>query len=299
MTETVFNLLDQIGALPTWSKMLMLAAVMPAAFTLLERLFPAHPAQQVPRRALLLNVTYWFINPLVIQIVSKLAVCLIGLAACAALGWPLDESVLDGFGPLGRQPLWLQTIEILVLADFVDYWTHRWFHVSRAWRFHAIHHSPEHMNWLASARMHPVNDFITRLCQVVPVVLVGLSAKAILIVVPVLVFFVIVLHSNLNWDYGPFRWVIVSPRYHRWHHTRDEEGLDKNFAGMFPLWDLLFGTAHFPKREPVQFGVNHDPPPETLLGQLAYPFRRLNTQHEEATGHEGSHLPGTAPPPPA
>lgn len=282
MTETVLNLLDQIGALPTWSKMLTLVAVLPAVFILLERVFPARAPQPVSRRSLLLNVTYWFLNPLVMQIVSKLAVCVLGLVACAALGWRLDESILDGFGPLGRQPLWLQTIEILVLADFVDYWTHRWFHVSRAWRFHAIHHSPEHMNWLASARMHPVNDFVTRLCQVVPVVLVGLSVKAVLIVVPVLVFFVIILHSNLNWDYGPFRWVIVSPLYHRWHHTRDEEGLDKNFAGMFPLWDLLFGTAHFPRREPEQFGVNHNPPPETLLGQLVYPFRRFNTQHEEA-----------------
>ncbi|MBY0461528.1 MAG: sterol desaturase family protein, partial [Gemmataceae bacterium] len=176
-------------------------------------------------------------------------------------------------------------------ADFIDYWTHRWFHVSRAWRFHAIHHSPEHMNWLASARMHPVNDFITRLCQVIPVVLLGLSVKAVLFVVPALVFFVIVLHSNLSWDYGPFRWVLVSPLYHRWHHTKDEEGLDKNFAGIFPLWDVLFGTAHFPRREPVQFGVNHHPPPETFLGQMLYPFRRLSTQHEEAA--ESSHPPAT------
>lgn len=149
---------------------------------------------------------------------------------------------------MAQQPLWLQALEILLIADFIDYWTHRWFHVSRAWRFHAIHHSPEQMNWLASARMHPVNDFITRLCQVVPVVLIGLSAKAALIVVPILVFFVIILHSNLNWNYGPFRWVLVSPLYHRWHHTTDPEGLDKNFAGIFPIWDLLFGTAHFPRR---------------------------------------------------
>ena len=273
MHDTILKLLDQIGGLPSWTKLAALAVVMPAMFVLLEALFPARREQKVPRQSLRLNVVYWFLNPLLIQIVSKFAVCAVGLGLCLALGWPMDESVLDGFGPLGRQPLWLQTIEILVLADFVDYWTHRWFHVSRAWRFHAIHHSPEQMNWLASARMHPVNDFITRLCQVVPVVLVGLSVKAVLIVVPVLVFFVIVLHSNLNWDYGPFRWVIVSPLYHRWHHTTDPEGLDKNFSGMFPVWDLLFGTAHFPKREPERFGVNHNPPPETLVGQLV-PGRR-------------------------
>lgn len=282
MPDTVLKLLDQVGAIPSAGSLLKLVVILPLAFLALEFLFPARRHQPVPRRSLRLNLTYWFVNPLFIQVVSKVAVCVVGLGLALALGWPADESLLDGFGPLSRQPLWLQALEMLVIADFVDYWTHRWFHVSRAWRFHAIHHSPEQMNWLASARMHPVNDFITRLCQVVPVVLLGLSIKAVLLVVPVLVFFVIVLHSNLNWDYGPFRWVLVSPLYHRWHHTTDPEGLDKNFAGIFPLWDLLFGTAHFPRREPERFGVNHNPPPETLLGQLVYPFRRFNTQHEEA-----------------
>jgi sterol desaturase/sphingolipid hydroxylase (fatty acid hydroxylase superfamily) len=281
MPETTLNVLTQVGALPSLTKMLFLVAVMPVALVLLEYGFPARPYQRVPRRSFVLNLTYWFLNPLCTQIASKLAVCLVGLGLCLVLGWEVNESVLDGFGPLGAQPLWLQALEMVVLADFIDYWTHRWFHVSRFWRFHAIHHSTEQMTWLASARMHPINDFITRLCQVIPVILMGYSLKAVLIVVPFLVFFVIILHSNLNWDYGPLRWVLVSPLYHRWHHTSDPEGLDTNFAGIFPIWDVLFGTAHFPPREPVKFGVNHNPPPETFLGQLLYPFRRLSRQQEE------------------
>ena len=274
MSETVRKVLDQVGALPSLDKMLTLVVVLPATFILLEFCFAARPSQTVPRRSFVLNLTYWFANPLVVQVATKVAVCAVCLGLCLALGWEVNESILDGFGPLGAQPLWLQTIEMLVFADFVDYWTHRWFHVTRFWRFHAIHHSAEQMTWLASARMHPVNDFLTRICQVVPVVLMGLSLKAVLIAVPFLVFFVIVLHSNLNWDYRPFRWVLVSPLYHRWHHTTDAEGLDKNFAGIFPIWDVLFGTAHFPRHEPTAFGVNHDPPPETFWGQLLYPFRR-------------------------
>ena len=250
MPETVLNVLTQVGALPSLTKMLVLVVVLPTAFVILEFGFPARPHQSVPRKSFVLNLTYWFVNPLGVQVASKLAVCLVCLGLCLALGWEVNESILDGFGPLGAQPLWLQAIEMVVIADFIDYWTHRWFHVTRFWRFHAIHHSPEQMTWLASARMHPVNDFVTRVCQVVPVILLGLSLKAVLLVVPFLVFFVIVLHSNLNWDYGPFRWVLVSPLYHRWHHTKDEEGLDKNFSGIFPIWDVLFGTAHFPKREP-------------------------------------------------
>jgi sterol desaturase/sphingolipid hydroxylase (fatty acid hydroxylase superfamily) len=288
MSETVLDVLSQVGALPSPTKILLLVAAMPAAFALLEYSFPARRHLTVPRRSLALNLTYWLFNPLCMQVVSKLAVCLVCAAVCLLLGWELNESLLDGFGPLGAQPLWLQAIEMVVFADFVDYWTHRWFHVTRFWRFHAIHHSPEQMTWLASARMHPVNDFVTRVCQVLPVVLLGLSLKAVLYVIPCVVFFVILLHSNLNWEYGPLRWVLVSPRYHRWHHTTDPEGLDKNFSGIFPIWDLLFGTAHFPPREPDKFGVNHNPPPETFWGQLLYPFRRLARQNDHAE-HEQPH----------
>lgn len=280
MPETVVGVLDRMGALPSLTGVLLMLGGLAAVLVPLERLFPARPDQPVRRQSFALNLCFWFFNPLFTQVVSKAAVVVVCAGMCYLLGWPVDESILDGYGPLGAQPLWLQAVEMLLMADFIDYWTHRWFHVTRAWRFHAIHHSPEEMTWLASARMHPVNDFVTRTCQVVPALLIGFSLKAVLYVVPYLVFFVIVLHSNLKWDFGPLRWVFVSPLYHRWHHTKDEEGLDKNFAGLFPVWDILFGTAHFPKREPEKFGVNHNPPPETLWGQLVYPFRRLSRQHE-------------------
>jgi sterol desaturase/sphingolipid hydroxylase (fatty acid hydroxylase superfamily) len=274
MFESVHNVLAEVGAFPSVGKVVALAVGLPAAFLLLEWLFRARDYPPAGRRAVRLNLTYWFANPLGVQVATKLAVCGVCVALCAVMGWEADERLLDGFGPLARLPLWAQAAVIVVLADFIDYWTHRTFHVTRMWRFHAVHHSPEQMTWLASARMHPVNDFVTRVCQVVPLILLGLSVKAALLVVPVLVFFVVVLHSNLNWDFGPLRWVLVSPLYHRWHHTTDPEGLDRNFAGVFPLWDVLFGTAHFPRREPARFGVNHDPPPETFVGQLLYPFRR-------------------------
>ncbi len=282
MPESLFKLLNRAVAVPSLIELLLWLIALATVLVPLERLFPARPGQPVRRKAFAVNLVYWFFTPLFTKIATNVILALVFLGLYVALGWKLDETILDGFGPLSRQPLWLQALEMLLIADFIDYWTHRWFHVSRAWRFHAIHHSPEEMTWLASARMHPVNDCVTRLCQVVPIVLMGFSPKGVLLAVPFLFVFVIVLHSNLNWDFGPLRWVFVSPLYHRWHHTTDEEGLDKNFAGIFPVWDLLFGTAHFPRREPERFGVNHHPPPETLWGQLVYPFRRFATQHTEA-----------------
>jgi sterol desaturase/sphingolipid hydroxylase (fatty acid hydroxylase superfamily) len=65
-----------------------------------------------------------------------------------------------------------------------------------------------------------------------------------------------------------------SPRFHRWHHTDETEARDKNFAGLLPLWDILFGTYYMPKgRRPFHFGTS-TPVPAGLFGQLAFPFRR-------------------------
>ena len=87
----------------------------------------------------------------------------------------------------------------------------------------------------------------------------------------------------MSWAFGPFRYVLASPAFHRWHHTSEEEGLDRNFAGLFPWIDLLFGTFYMPEgRRPERFGLAHEDVPEGLLAQLAYPFRRAGR-------------PGTAP----
>jgi sterol desaturase/sphingolipid hydroxylase (fatty acid hydroxylase superfamily) len=88
----------------------------------------------------------------------------------------------------------------------------------------------------------------------------------------------------VRWRFPFLRWLIATPQYHHWHHTSDEEGLDKNFAGFLPLWDVLFRTAHQPEHWPQRYGTDKFQPPETYLGkfqppetylgQLAYPFRR-------------------------
>ena len=83
------------------------------------------------------------------------------------------------------------------------------------------------------------------------------------------------------------RSIVVSPRFHRWHHTSEAEGLDKNFAGLLPLWDILFGTYYMPRdRAPALFGTD-TPVPTGLVGQLLFPFRRRSAA--------GGNLPEDAP----
>jgi sterol desaturase/sphingolipid hydroxylase (fatty acid hydroxylase superfamily) len=102
----------------------------------------------------------------------------------------------------------------------------------------------------------------------------GFAPVAVVSIVPVLTLTAILVHANVDWDWGPLRSMIVSPRFHRWHHTDEQNARDKNFAGLLPLWDILFGTYYMPRdRRPHQFGTN-TPVPPGLIGQMLFPFRR-------------------------
>jgi sterol desaturase/sphingolipid hydroxylase (fatty acid hydroxylase superfamily) len=111
--------------------------------------------------------------------------------------------------------------------------------------------------------------------QALPLLLLGFQFGALGPFAAVLALYAIFIHANLRWDFGPLRYVVASPVFHRWHHTTEREGIDKNFAGLLPLWDLLFGSFYMPKdRLPMEFGVLGEKIPGGLHRQLVYPFRR-------------------------
>jgi hypothetical protein len=88
-------------------------------------------------------------------------------------------------------------------------------------------------------------------------------------------------HANLNWTFGPLRYLLASPVFHRWHHTLEGEGLNKNFAPTFPFLDLIFGTFYMPPGKlPEQFGNGEPDFPEGFLGQLIYPLMKKKPQPE-------------------
>ena len=246
----------------------------------LERLFPALPGRPLRRPGLRTDLFYWFFTPLLTRAVTRgaliAAVVLLALMAGVSPDATHVRSLLDAPGALvRRQPAWLQALEVVVIGDFIGYWIHRAFHRGRLWRFHAIHHSSTDLDWLSSVRLHPVNDVVMRLAQALPVLLLGFSPTVLAAYVPFLAFYAILLHANVPWTFGPLRKVIASPTFHRWHHTSEEEGLDKNFAGLFPVWDLLFGTFYLPEgRQPGRFGLKEAEVAEGLAAQLLGPFRR-------------------------
>jgi sterol desaturase/sphingolipid hydroxylase (fatty acid hydroxylase superfamily) len=245
----------------------------------LERLRPALKGQRVLRRGFRTDLGYWFFTPLVTRALTRAAVVAAVVLLALRAGVPLDREHLRAFAEgsgraIQAQPLWLQALEVLLLGDLVGYGMHRLFHRGRLWRFHAIHHSSRDVDWLSSVRLHPVNDVLTKLAQVVPFVLLGFAPAVLAGYAPFLTFHALLLHANLPWTFGPLRYVVSSPAFHRWHHTTEAEGLDKNFAGLFPFIDVVFGTFHMPQgRRPERFGILDDDVPPGLLRQLAYPFR--------------------------
>jgi len=247
-------------------------AVLAAIYAVLQRFWPSIRGQRLYRAGFWTDIGYWFLSPLINRGFAQIVVIGALILVALALGVP-PERFAVGRGAVGAAPLWLQAVGIIVIGDFIGYWVHRYTHQGWWWRVHAVHHSSQQLDWLAAARVHPFNDAINAVTRVLPLLAMGFAPLAVAGILPFLTLFAITLHANLNWDYGPLRTIIASPRFHRWHHTSAEEGRDKNFSGVFPVWDVLFGTWYMPRGvQPQFFGVS-DPVPATILGQMAYPFR--------------------------
>lgn len=241
----------------------------------LERLFPAVRGQRLWNAEAATNLAYWLFTPLVTKAIGKGVTVVLVVLLALALGRGVGPQLAEGYGPLARQPLWLATLELIVVGDFIGYWTHRAFHSPHLWPFHAVHHSSRELTWLAAVRVHPVNDVVNRAAQALPIVALGLPFKALALYVPFLTLYAVLIHANVGWSFGPLGYVIASPCFHRWHHTVEAEGLNKNFAGLFPLFDLLFGTFYMPRGgQPRRFGTTGTAVPERFLAQLRFPFGR-------------------------
>jgi sterol desaturase/sphingolipid hydroxylase (fatty acid hydroxylase superfamily) len=188
-----------------------------------------------------------------------------------------SAAVDHGIGPFASWPFALQIVVYLFVSDLLSYFTHRWFHDIRLWRYHAVHHSSEHLHWTSSFRFHPV-DFISHVvfsdCLLL---LLGIPPAVLIFLAPFSIAITTLAHANLDWDFGPFRVVLASPVYHRWHHTGVDEGGASNFAGTFPVFDLIFGTYYMPKgKRPSRYGVTERDVPADFIGQLRHPFRTVN-----------------------
>ena len=250
-------------------------AVSFVAFGALAAMRPCNPGQRrFVSRDLPDDALYWLVG---LFIYGDLAGFYIRAGAglvFQAHGAAVAAAIMDGYGWAARLPLPLQAAAVLVAMDFVQYWLHRWFHGHTLWPFHAVHHSPVELDWTATYRVHPVNFVVYSAGALALVRLAGFSPAAYAIIGPFNLVIGSLVHANLDWTFGPFRYVLASPVYHRWHHVRDPAIYNRNFAPTFPVWDLMFGTYYMPKGVlPHDYGV--DGMPDHFVGQMIYPFRVL------------------------
>ena len=240
-----------------------------AVFIPLERLFALRNSQPVFRRQWPVDLSYFFINSLLVEILTILTLkpALI-LFDWARVGWVS--------GAVGSMPLIAQVPALMLVADFTQYWVHRTFHaVPFLWSFHAIHHSAEEMDWLAGSRLHLVDVIVTRGLTYVPIFVLGFSESALMVYVFLVAAQATFIHANVRWEFRPVRRLIATPAFHHWHHSAEHDAIDKNFAVHTPLWDLLFGTFYLPNRWPSAYGLaNGRAVPAGWFGQLLHPFRR-------------------------
>ena len=263
---------------PSIASVVVGLVVLAVVFGVLERVVPAVPGQRRWRGGTRVDLAWWFVTPLLTKWMTRVAIVLVLVTMAASSGVPIDEAHLKQYlapdPTIARLPWLAQLLLFLLLADLLAYWMHRAMHGRWLWRVHAVHHSSTEVDWLSSVRVHPLNDVLVRVAQAVPIVLLGFDPLLIAAYVPLLAFYAILVHANVPWDFGPLRWVLASPHFHRWHHAAEEDGMNRNFAGLFPFIDLAFGTLHLPRRRPLRFGIPEGDVPDALWGQVAYPFRR-------------------------
>jgi sterol desaturase/sphingolipid hydroxylase (fatty acid hydroxylase superfamily) len=204
------------------------------------------PAQQIPSGHYALNLRYAFVN---VMVVTAITPFLSGAAAYGvqALGFGFINLRALGFGGIGGD-LFAVLVGTLIW-DFFQYWEHRLFHASPLfWQMHLLHHSDEHMNVTTEARHHVFELLLAPVFISIPTAIIFKVPPvniAILSLIPYAWNYLA--HANINLGFGPLWWLLVSPNYHRVHHSLAREHIDKNFANWFPIWDIAFGTAVRPR----------------------------------------------------
>lgn len=254
-------------------------AILCAVFVPLERWFGQAPsAWRRPQRGQ--DVVYYFLNNLLPALLLAVPMAWVAVLARQFLpdGWIRTVAEL---------PLWLRLLLGFVVAETGFYWGHRLSHeIPFLWRFHSLHHSAERLDFLVNTRAHPIDMVFGRLMGLLPLVVLGLGgASAQGSVVPVILNLVGMLwsffiHANLRWRFGALEWLVSTPAFHHWHHTRSGP-INRNYASTLPVLDRLFGTHHLPGHWPTDYGI-HQPTPPTLAGQLLTPLLRPSPAQTDA-----------------
>lgn len=236
-------------------------------FIFIEKLFALRKEQPVFRPEWQTDLHHFIVNHMAVGFVLLAT----NLMVHRLFGWAAADGIQAWVHEL---PFVVALLLIVLVADLVQYWTHRAYHeVPLLWRLHAVHHSAKSMDWLAGSRQHILELLITRTLILAPIFVLGFSKEVIDAYIVIVGFQAVFNHANVSVRLGPLRYVIVTPNFHHWHHSQDKEALDRNYSAHFAFLDYLFGTAvKSTKLWPERYGVLGDYVPNGFFKQFKFPF---------------------------
>ena len=241
----------------------------------LEILFPWRRNQSIFRKDFWLDFFYMFFNFYIFKLVIFFAFSSV-----------VERSFTDLFGgslqmfaifDTSGLPNWAQLVIFFVATDFIQWFTHVLLHrYEFLWRFHKVHHSVEEMGFAAHLRYHWMeNVFYTPMKYIMVMLIGGFTPDQAFIVFYAVIAIGHLNHANLNWDYGPLKYVFNNPKMHIWHHSfalPENRKKGMNFGISLSLWDYIFGTAHIPHEgRDIRLGFeNIESFPKTFWTQLIH-----------------------------
>ena len=231
-----------------------------------ERLFPRQKHQAFKRPHLDLDIGYAMAAPFL----NILALGVGIFVGVVSLAW-IPGLLIAPYVAMIPSPYKL--IAGILLFDMTTYWAHRFYHeVPILWKFHSIHHSTEHMDWVSGFRGHPFDGTLI-VPAIVFLLAAGFETEQIGFLAIFQIVFGLFLHANVRFRFKIFDRFIMTPEFHHWHHSNEEDAIWSNYSTFLPLWDMLFGTYFMPKddRRPQIYGVD-EIVPMTMAEQLKYPF---------------------------
>jgi sterol desaturase/sphingolipid hydroxylase (fatty acid hydroxylase superfamily) len=244
----------------------------------LEIVFPWRKNQSIFRKDFWLDTFYMFFNFFIFNLVIFIALSNTAAAflndILGTIGLSIQNLQLFDVKAL---PTWLSLLIFFVVADFVQWNTHRMLHrVNFLWNFHKVHHSVKQMGFAAHLRFHWMETVVYKSILYIPMAIIGgFSVNDVVFVY----FFTIAVghlnHANLGWDYGIFKYIINNPKMHIWHHSKElPVRFGVNFGLTLSVWDYLFKTNYIPKNgRDIELGFTNDESfPQGFLQQEIYPI---------------------------
>ena len=264
---------------PSWTNYFYWLIGLSALVFALEIILPWRQNQKVLRRDFWLDLFYLFFNFFLFS--------LVGYNAISNVAVQLFTDALNSVGiehitviEVSSWPVWAQLLTMFIIADFIQWNIHRLLHrVPWLWEFHKVHHSVKEMGFAAQFRFHFMETIIYKSLQYLPLAIIGFGIEQFFIVHMVSVFIGHLNHANLNWDYGPLKYILNNPKMHLWHHVKElpsnhPHGI--NYGLSLSLWDYLFKTAHVPYHQAdLELGFPGDEHyPESFIAQVKAPFKK-------------------------